>query len=474
MKKYYKFVILFLIIFNLTCVYADSFKADFTAVKNSIYLDENALFNIKITNTGDIVERIQIYTPDLAWSVDVEPAVIKLHPKESKNITLEILPSAWATTGPQVANIVIESLTTREDTQEQVSIYVKDWSIKHRQYAPSVELRVRTDESIDPRENIPVEIYLRNRNRLNIEDMEVLVESQLFYKKMQVSLSGLEERTEGIVFSVDHLTPPQDTTVDISIVYQNETINEVSKDISVIAYSDFIEQEDEKKSFFKSVKDITLENKGNYEKSGVKKIQAGLFESLFLKTTPEAEKKYEDGNVYYTWVLSLEPEQEFKITLVTNYRLVIYLLIIVILLFIFYYISRSPVISKKEILVIGSTSAGISEMKILIYIKNRTSDIVNNVTVSDKLPSIADLVKESYLGTLEPSKILRHDKRGTIVKWEMNSLEPFEERVIAYRIKSKLNIVGGISLPPVKIKFDTSKGRERIVFSNKCELRIKK
>ena len=111
-------------------------------------------------------------------------------------------------------------------------------------------------------------------------------------------------------------------------------------------------------------------------------------------------------------------------------------------------------------------------MKIIIYIKNRSSEIINNIFVNDKVPSLAELIKESYLGTLEPTKILVHDKKGTIVKWELKSLEPFEERVITYKIKSKLNIIGGISLPPTKIRFDTKSGRERVIFSNRCELRI--
>ena len=127
---------------------------------------------------------------------------------------------------------------------------------------------------------------------------------------------------------------------------------------------------------------------------------------------------------------------------------------------------------KKDVIIVGPTKEGISEMKIIIHLKNRTSDVVNNIFISEKIPRLGELIKESYLGTLEPSKILIHEKRGTIVKWELPSLEPFEERIITYRIKSKLSIVGGIRLPPTRVKFDTKKGRERIIFSNKCEIKI--
>ena len=49
-------------------------------------------------------------------------------------------------------------------------------------------------------------------------------------------------------------------------------------------------------------------------------------------------------------------------------------------------------------------------------------------------------------------------------------IEPFEESIISYRLKSKIAIVGGFSLPPAKIKFQTYQGKERVVRSNKSSV----
>ncbi|MBN2422113.1 hypothetical protein JXB41_02710 [Candidatus Woesearchaeota archaeon] len=462
--------VLFLLSFNL--VSALSFEVEYVPVVNQIYLDENAIFNIIITNTGNFEDVFQVYTPNIAWYVDIEPSVIRLKSGESKNITLELLPNAWATPGPQIVNLVIKATSSGDRQSNELSVYVKDWSIKGRTYAPSIELVLRLDEKIDPRKSIPVEIYLRNRNRLNIPELKIRVSSNLVYKEYIIPFSGLEERTEGLVFNIDPLTVPQDDIMTVSLLMENQSVNEVNKHYRIIEYSEFVEESDSKQELFKTIKDITITNKGNYEKYEIKRVEIGFLNSLFTKTVPKAKRYYENKKGYYEWELQLKPEEEFKIQLVTNFRPVIYLSILAVLAIIFYYISRSPIVSKKELIIIGSVNAGISEMKIILYLKNRTSDVVNNIMISDKIPSLAELIKESYLGTLEPTKILVHDKKGTIVKWELKSLEPFEERVITYRIKSKLNIVGGISLPPTKIKFDTKKGKERVIFSNKCELMI--
>jgi hypothetical protein len=55
------------------------------------------------------------------------------------------------------------------------------------------------------------------------------------------------------------------------------------------------------------------------------------------------------------------------------------------------------------------------------------------------------------------------------VKWELEALEPLEERIITYKLKTKIIIVGGLTLPRARIKFKT-KDAERTVKSNKTKI----
>jgi hypothetical protein len=137
-----------------------------------------------------------------------------------------------------------------------------------------------------------------------------------------------------------------------------------------------------------------------------------------------------------------------------------------------YFIYRSPVTIKKEALVMGSSHSEISDMKVLLHIRNRSQDLIEHLKITDLIPSIAELATEQHLGTLAPLKVIRNEKKGSIVKWELDALEPFEERIISYRLNSKITIVGGIRLPPAKIKFETLKGKERVVRSNSSQVNI--
>ena len=134
---------------------------------------------------------------------------------------------------------------------------------------------------------------------------------------------------------------------------------------------------------------------------------------------------------------------------------------------ILYYFMRSPVMLKKEAIVIGTKEEGISDIKVVLHIKNRSSNVFDKIVITDRLPHIAELSKESETGTINPTSVTRSEKKGVILKWELPGLERFEERIISYKIKSKLSILGGFTLPLAVIRFYDKKGRERMSKSRK-------
>jgi hypothetical protein len=138
-----------------------------------------------------------------------------------------------------------------------------------------------------------------------------------------------------------------------------------------------------------------------------------------------------------------------------------------------YYMFRSPVVAYKSSEILSLRHGGISELKIQLDVRNRSKTILKNVHIIDKLPNLLDYQKETKVGLLEPDRVLRHEKKGTILKWDCGSLEPFEERVLTYRAVSRLSILGGLSLPPSFISYDRE-GIEGSTTSNVLYLKMAK
>jgi hypothetical protein len=448
-------------------------KVDVGIIDNSIYLDELAKYSISVTNPDRVAKTVRIYSPDIEWHVENEPSIAIIPSGETVSAELRILPSSmWVSPGAYIAHVVVESIATDELISINIPIYIKSYDSAVRQYVPSVELRVSFPEEIDPREDNHILVHLVNRNRLNIEELEIHVTSRLFKEVRVVPLEPYPtgERRENILFRIDPLTAPTEDILEVSLRTGNRTFSREIRTYKIVSYADFVQKEDTIQELFKKSSEYIIVNEGNVEKEDVIRLPTSLFKTVFTNTIPKPDKVSLTRNGYMEWSFDLRPMEEKKITVVENYRPIIYLLLLSIVISMVYYLYRSPVMLRKESIIIGSSKEGISEMKVLLHIRNRSPELIESIKVTDHVPSIAEVLKESHIGTIAPSKIIKHERKGTIVKWELETLEPFEERIVSYRLKSKIAILGGLTLPPSKIKFDTKKGKERVIKSNSSQV----
>ena len=114
----------------------------------------------------------------------------------------------------------------------------------------------------------------------------------------------------------------------------------------------------------------------------------------------------------------------------------------------------APLFMIKEASNIVKSEGGITEMTVILHVRNRSNSKISGIEVSDYIPSLVGIGSDVPIGSLQPAKVLRHEKKGTtIVKWTLDALNVSEERVLSYRIKSKLPILGSFSLPAAKATF---------------------
>ena len=69
------------------------------------------------------------------------------------------------------------------------------------------------------------------------------------------------------------------------------------------------------------------------------------------------------------------------------------------------------------------------------------------------------------LGTLKPIEV-KHTKKGTKVIWSLAELDAHEHRLITYKIKAKLNILGTFSLPRATAEYAVRGKHRRKGYSN--------
>ena len=464
-----KILFLFTFLLLLGTTYAELY-ATAESVQNSMYLDEHATYYIFVENTNSYEKNLNIYTTDIKWYVDAEPSPNKVPAETKKKFEVTILPSAWAETGSHSVKVIVESPITNEKIILQVPVFVKDYDTAKKEYSPSVELKATFEKSIDPRVPIPLELYIRNRNRLNIDEMQLVISSSLFSEDKIISLEPMSETREKLQYLIEADTKPMQDSLFIALKYKNKTVNKETILFEIIPYSEFVEEQDNIQEVFKKTTEYTITNEGNIKKKGEFRAKISVLQNLFTQTSPKPTE-INLKEQYYEWMLDLQPNEQVEIKLIRNYRPALYILLMTLVVIMVYFLYRSPIIIKKESIVVGSTEEGISQMKVLLHLRNRSADLIGNVSLTDLIPPFADLISEEHVGTLSPTKVLRHHKKGTIIKWDFEAVEPFEERIISYRIKTRMTIVGGFILPRAKIKF-MRKDTERTVKSNKSQVSL--
>jgi len=459
-----------IIILTLALLLASSFvAADFniqvTSVKKDIFLSEYAEFNVTISNLLSEPDVLTFSTQDPTWVLLNQQ--FNVPAESSKTFTFRIDPSSDIQFGYYQIPIKIKSARSGQMQTQIFDVNVRPYDPIFGEYRPSIQFGVTIDKEVDPRKKVPVKIFLKNRNALDVGSVEIRLESDLFEDTKVVSLGPLEEKRIEYLYKFDSLQNPGIYSLDAGIYIKNISvpITSDSQNYEVMAYSLVTRNKAEKNFLFKKDEIITLENLGNGPTTQTVTLQMNWLERLFSSSDPKAVVVQADGSSALSWEVTLDSQELKTINVSTNYRIPIGILILIAFLIVLYFIYRSPLVLSKEAFIIDQEE-GSQYLKIRLFLKNRTRKTIENTYLTDRVPGIAEIVKKKTLGTLEPEKITKHERKGTVLKWNLETLEPFEERIVTYEIKSRLKIIGNVSLPSCKAKFVDRK-KEKLVYSNK-------
>jgi hypothetical protein len=446
-----------------------AFDYTYKAIVDSIYSNETASYSFTITNDELYDERFQFYTISAYW--DISPTLVIVDRESTYNFKMEIVSLDERLYGPQLVPLTIKALSDETTRIENLYVYVKATNSTPRSYVPNIDMQISTESIIDPRDPLTLEVRMRNRNPLDNKELWIIVDSPLFSKVYKTNLEPLKEKTNQILFSdLDPFTQPGSYLIKVKLVNdKNVTLTESQREIIVKGYSSTSMEQTKSSGLFSTTETIAMSNGGTASETKIVKVPKNFFERIFTTKSPGYEKVTIDGVAYLSWTVTLYPGDSSTITVKTDYTILFVLFVILVAGTISYYIFRSPVLLYKKAKIASSTEHGVSEIKVKLHIKNRSGKNIRNVKIIDKYPKIIQIEEDNSLGTLKPTKMVSTDKTHSLLVWNFDSLDPYEERLLTYRLSSKLNIVGNISLPSARIKFSTPTG-ERTYFSNDVEL----
>ncbi|MEK6964392.1 MAG: hypothetical protein AABX70_08280 [Nanoarchaeota archaeon] len=471
MKHLFTFILLILLLPN---TYA--FYAKLVPTTTQITPGQVARYELTLHNDQNQEDTYTFTTLSSDWILTADPPFTQIPPKSTFHTTLLFQPRSGAPLGSQRLLLTIQSQQSHESQKEKLLINLLP-STQGGLYEPQINLGLDVPQEQDPRKPLSIYLTLRNQNPLNYSNLRIEVSGELFYKEENIALLPDEVKPIHYTFQLNPKQKPDTHFVIARLNYQNQTIAENKKLYHISTYDSIHEQFSLSKGFLKTEQTFTLQNQGNAPHIYIKTLHYPFYLKMFITSQPTPLSAH--GN--WQWRHTLLPEETLTITLQQNYRPLLYLAILIVLSTLAYYFFRNPLIAHKEAIPqdqqhwrteFGRESLSkheaqdeSSQFKVRLLVVNRTGKTFHHLRVIDKIPSMAHLTK-NQTGVLPPHKTMTTEKKDTLIIWEIDSLDPYEERLITYHIKSKLRLYGGIHLPPTKIKYETKKGREKKTYSN--------
>src|SRR3989344_2033075 len=290
-------------------------------------------------------------------------------------------------------------------------------------------------------ESNSVDIYIRNKENFNFEELSAKFSSPFFETKKTFSI-GPKER-ENITITLDQedfkqllagfYTLKAEITTQEAKANLEGTLEFVEKDIVTTESGTY--------GIVINTKTIKKTNEGNVVGNAEVTVGKNIISRLFTNFDPQPDRVDRQGfRVNYFWSKDINPGETLEFTVKTNYTLplVLILLIIAVIIIAKQYSKTNLSLRKKVAFV--RAKGGEFALKVTITVK--ANKYVERITIFDRLPPLVKVYER--FGSENPSRV---DEKNKKIELTFDKLEVGEIRTLSYIVYSKVGILGKFALP---------------------------
>jgi hypothetical protein len=345
---------------------------------------------------------------------------------------------------------------------------IEDYKARIYVASPEELIKITTDlpDQVAPGREVVFEVKFRNQANLMVDPADLYIDSDLFSKYYSEILYPTPyEITKSLKFTPEPTAKPGIYQMVITAFKGKTLRGRIVKNFEVTSNPDIESKVDTKSGFLMRELTVTKYNKGNVNVDDVYEIPMTWFEKLMTNYNIEPSKIAE-GKA--EWMFTIQPAETKTLTIKTDYRVLFFTIIgLLILAIIMIYYMKRVVSIKKAVFKMRDEKGAVAEIKVLLHVSNKTSKPITQIKVVDILPNM--LILSHEFGTLKPNKFQKGEKSSRLI-WDIDELEPGEERVISYRAKPGLHVIGSLTLPASLLRYTNKDKRIIDMQSNKVTL----
>jgi hypothetical protein len=421
----------------------------------SVFAGEIATINLTIINNQTIGDIFSISIFPSYWekiSVSPEKANVEIGPKSNSTVKIlfNVLPEAKE--GIQVFSITVTSITNTSiaDTKtilvsilRKSPVYISNFTLNKQVFNPEETLIIKIE--LTNTINMPSESYsLETTIEKNGETVE----------KFKSTIPSIPAKSSEIIsnsFTFEKYAPPGNYLIKTILKDSlNKIVDRKSAEVTLSAIYKLPEQYTQKTrsiGILSASITVKVKNEGNIPTPEfyIKESIPAFAENLFKPETKPTSVNKINNIIEYSWLIpSLGPGEEIEI----RYQFILWhvwisLLALAFVVIIIFKVTLTPKIIKKYRYTYEK------DIAISLEVRNRGFSEIRDVLVRDFVPTVTQLVEK--FETLKPKA--RKTARGMELTWKFDLIKPREERVLTYRIRPTVGIIGTLKLPAAKMEY---------------------
>ncbi len=435
------------------------FPASIYPVDRSTNSKEPGEFRVQVENnlTQNQTFRVSISSRQSSWFYSEGTKEIQRGEKE--NFTITVTPPENSIQQNYGFDVFVRASGTAKSRKLHDYISIdREFDLNIR----SVSLN-RTDYM--PGETVEVTTSIYNTAAQSLRDYRV--EARLMGekstrdgRKLRMSLDSGDNVRFQFQLNIPEDTGPGEKELVVEVFQENKTVESFSRTIEVGSERRIQRSESVKNKIFIYTKQIRAENQGNVRTNITlnETIPSYLKPIVAFDEKPDREIQV-DGDTMYIWSFQPSPGEDAIISYTFNYWIPgVALVMLIIGLTGLKALQRTALFSK-------SVKVDEDGVKIFLGVENISNRTLKDVEVKDFIPDIASVEREFSMA----KPVVRKTNNGTRLSWEIEELEPGDQRVFEYRIKPMVEVEGGITLPKAELEV----GGKRIATTEKVNTEFK-
>ena len=446
--------LIFLTLFS-SLVYAQGLEIIVPEKEITVYTGQVNELEILIKNNRSVKDTVYFSVWPTQW-ISLKNYWTSVGGGEVASLYLMIEPPIDAEEGTNIFSITVRSVDYNVSASKQIYFFVKRSSPV---YITEIKLN---RQSFKPGETLTIQPVLTNVDKK--ERMDVFVTTKIlkddslvqkFENSASIGPSSIETLSNNFDIKLTH--KPGNYKIVISVKDNlNKLLSEKTTTFKIEQLPSRInEQKEITNHILYSSTIIRVTNNGNLPEHNFNVLVSlpAMSKNFFYPEVEPTSQEEKNNRIIYKWFISdLNPGETITIKYqlrFTNVVIVASILVVVIIwgLWLFY----QPKLMKKYMGILAKEE----EITISLHVKNKSRKLLDKVTVKDFVPAIATVIKE--FGTIEPT--IKMKPSGTELAWQVKDIRPREERVLTYKIKPMIEILGSLKLPKAHLMYETKKGK---------------